>query len=500
LNKPHAVVIGAGIGGLVAALDLAGRGLPVSVFERWQRPGGKLRAVEIDGQHIDSGPTVFTMPWVFEEVFTAAGSSIGHHLRLQPADRLARHAWRDGSQLDLFADINRSTEAIAAFSSRSEAERYRAFCARAHKVYRTLERPFMRSQRPGMTSLIKASGVRGLLDLWRIRPFESLWRALGKSFRDPRLRGLFARYATYCGSSPLQAPATLMLIAHVEQAGVWQIDGGMRRLADALADLLENLGGKIHYDTPVSEIDVKHGRVRGIRLASGEHVAADVVVANTDVAAIEGGLMGSKATLAVPRRSSPQRSLSAVTWSLLAESSGFDLAHHNVFFPEDYPQEFNDIFGQGRLPANPAVYICAQDRGQGRSRPTGLERFFLITNAPATGDREPFKTATIAPLQSAVFQLLQDCGLNLEARPEHSIVTTPADFEARFPGTGGALYGSPAHGWRSSFSRPGSRSRIPGLYLAGGSVHPGPGVPMVALSGRLAAAAVAADLGLSEKS
>jgi 1-hydroxycarotenoid 3,4-desaturase len=499
LNKPHAVIIGAGIGGLVAALDLAGRGLQVTVFERSQRPGGKLRAVEIEGRHIDSGPTVFTMPWVFEELFAAAGSSIGDHLCMRPAELLARHAWRDGSQLDLFADIDQSAQAIAAFSSRSEAERYRAFCARAQRVYRTLDLPFMRSQRPSMASLIKASGLRGLVDLWRIRPFESLWRALGKSFHDPRLRGLFARYATYCGSSPLQAPATLMLIAHVEQAGVWQMDGGMRRLADAIAELLEKLGGKIYYDTTVREIDAPDGRVQGVQLASGAHVPADVVVANTDVAGLRSGLLGESAAAAVPRARDARRSLSAITWSLLAETSGFELAHHNVFFPDDYPQEFNDIFGQGRLPAKPAVYICAQDRGQGQSRHTGPERLFLITNAPAVGDRERFEAATIAPLQSAAFQLLRDCGLRLSTRPDCSIVTTPADFEARFPGTGGALYGSPAHGWRSSFSRPGSRSRIPGLYLAGGSVHPGPGVPMVALSGRLAAAAVAADLGIVQK-
>jgi 1-hydroxycarotenoid 3,4-desaturase len=495
LKKPHVVVIGAGIGGLVAALELARTGIHVTVLERSGYPGGKLRAVEIDGHPIDSGPTVFTMPWVFEEIFAAAGTTLQDHLCLQPAELLARHAWRDGSRLDLFADIDRSAEAITTFAGPAEAQRYRVFCARAKKTYRALEGPFMRSQRPGMTTLIRASGWRGLLDLWRIRPFESLWRMLGKSFNDPRLRGLFARYATYCGSSPLQAPATLMLIAHVEQSGVWQLDGGMRSLIAAIERLLLDHGGTIQYDTTATDIDIQRGKASGVKLASGERLSADAIIANADVAGIRAGRLGRTVAETFSSATKPQRSLSAVTWSLLAETSGFDLAHHNVFFPDDYPQEFSDIFDHARLPTRPAVYVCAQDRGANKSDPAGAERLFMIANAPAIGDREPFQAETIEPLESAVFQLLQDCGLTIKTRPGCSVVTTPADFEGLFPGSAGALYGSPAHGWKSSFSRPGARSRIPGLYLAGGSVHPGPGVPMVALSGQLAASAVTNDLG-----
>ena len=494
LNQPHAIVVGAGVGGLVTALDLARRGVQVTVFERAPQPGGKMREVEIQGHPIDSGPTVFTMPWVFEDIFADAGSRIDEHLQLVPAEVLARHVWVDGGQLDLFVDLERSAAAIAALAGQPEAQRYRAFCARAQKVYRTLDAPFMRSQRPGLRSLIAASGLRGLIDLWRIRPFQSLWRSLGRSFRDPRLRKLFARYATYCGSSPLQAPATLMLIAHVEQCGVWQIEGGMQRLAEAIAAMVSSKGGVIHYETAVAEIEVRGGRAAGVRLESGDWVPADVVVANADVASIQRGMLGRAAAAAVPRSASGHRSLSAVTWSMMAEPSGFELAHHNVFFPDDYPREFIEIFKQGRLPARPAVYVCAQDRGREHRGRIGPERLFLIANAPARGDLERFEADSIAAMESAVFKLLQDCGLNIQARPDQCIVTTPADFESRFPGTGGALYGAASHGWRSSFTRPGARSRIRGLYLAGGSVHPGAGVPMVAMSGRLAAEAVAADL------
>jgi len=493
----RAIVIGAGVGGLAAALDLAGRGLEVTVFERSANAGGKMCELDIQGHRIDSGPTVFTMPWIFEELFADAGSQLSEHLDLQPAELLARHAWADGGQLDLFADRDRSARSIADFAGQSEAKRFRAFCAHAEQVYRTLYGPFIRNQRPSPRSLIAASGLRGLVDLWRIRPFESLWKRLGKCFGDPRLRALFARYATYCGSSPLQAPATLMLIAHVEQCGVWQINGGMQRLADAMAALLTRNGGMIQYETAVREIDAHAGRATGVTLESGDRVAADAVVANMDVASIERGLLGDRAASALSSAGAGKRSLSAVTWSLVAETRGFELAHHNVFFPDDYPREFHDIFEHARLPTRPAVYICAQDRAPGSDCPSGRERLFMIANAPPSGDRERFESREIASLESAVFELLRACGLTVDAPPDHRVVKTPADFESRFPGTGGALYGSAAHGWRSTFSRPAARTRLHGFYLAGGSVHPGPGVPMVAVSGRLAAEAAAEDLGLA---
>ncbi len=495
-SKASAIVIGGGIAGLVAAVDLARRGLVVRLLESALQPGGKMREVEIDGRYIDSGPTVFTMPWVFEQLFADAGTDISEHLLLRPADLLARHFWRDGSRLDLFVDIERSAQAIAEFSDAAEAERYRRFCRRAEQVFNTLEHSFMRSQRPSPLSLITASGWRGLPNLLKIQPFSSLWRSLGQSFSDHRLRSLFGRYATYCGASPLQATATLMLIAHVEQRGVWQVDGGMRRLADALAMLLQRHGGEIRYDAAVSEINTRKQRAVGVRLASGESLSADVIIANADVASIGSGLLGPAAAAAVARPKVHQRSLSAVTFSVLAQTEGVELSHHNVFFPDDYPQEFVDIFKHQRLPANPAVYICAQDRGPGRAHGKGPERLFMITNAPARGDLETFTPEQLARTESATFGLLADCGLDTDYRPEHCVMTSPNDFERRFPGTGGAIYGAAPHGWRSSFTRPGARSRLAGLYLAGGSVHPGPGVPMVALSGRLAAAAAAADLGI----
>jgi 1-hydroxycarotenoid 3,4-desaturase len=495
MPTPHVAIIGAGVAGLVAALTLAARGLRITVLERAAAPGGKLREVEIAGSQLDAGPTVFTMRWVFDELLADAGTSLDAHVELRPAVTLARHAWNEGDRLDLFADLDRATDAIAAFAGPAEGRRYRLFCQRAQSVYETLERPFIRAFRPSLMGLLQDVGPRRLADLWRVAPFATLWDELARYFHDPRLRQLFARYATYCGSSPFLSPATLMLVAHVERDGVWLIEGGMYRLASALARIAEHHGAAFRYGAEASEVILAGGHAAGVRLDNGERIGADAVVINSDVAAIASGGLGGAITGAAPGISRSARSLSAVTWALLAETEGFPLVRHTVFFSADYAAEFNDIFRRGRLPAAPTVYVCAQDRGDSDAVAAhGRERLLCLVNAPATGDFRPTTASEIEQCEAATFGLLARCGLLVHRRPEVTKVTTPADFNRLFPATGGALYGRAAHGWSASFRRPNTRSEIPGIYLAGGSVHPGPGVPMAALSGRAAAACLLADL------
>jgi len=495
MRTKRVVVIGAGMAGLVAALELTAQGLQVTVLERAATPGGKMREVEIAGARLDAGPTVFTMRWVLEEIFADAGASLHEHVRLRPVETLARHAWSDKQRLDLFADVERSANAIGLLAGAAEGRRYREFSARARLIYQTLERPFIRSSRPSPLELVRRAGWRGLADLWQIAPFSTMWGALGEHFHDPRLRQLFGRYATYCGSSPFLAPATLMLVAHVERDGVWLVDGGMHQLAVALAGLAANLGATFRYGAHVEEVIVTGHRATGVRLATGERVEADAVLVNGDVAAISSGWFGLDVSRAVPRTPATSRSLSAVTWSMVARTDGFPLLRHSVFFSGDYAAEFDDIFQHARLPAEPTVYVCAQDRDDHGAAKEGVpERLLCLVNAPPVSDATHFDTSEIERCAARAFGLLERCGLRVDRQPENTIVTTPLDFDRLFPATGGALYGRASHGWMASFARPGSRTRVPGLYVAGGSTHPGPGVPMAALSGRLAAAALLADL------
>jgi 1-hydroxycarotenoid 3,4-desaturase len=488
------VIVGAGIGGLTAAIELAARGLEVTLIERAGSPGGKMRELAIGEHRLDAGPTVFTMRWVFEAICEAAGTSLEAEVALEQASILARHAWSEDQRLDLFADLERSADAIADFSGADERRRFLAFSEDAKAIYQTLKGPFISDSRTNPIGLVRRVGPSGLGGLINIKPFATMWSALGQHFRDPRLRQLFGRYATYCGSSPYAAPATLMLVAHVEQDGVWLVKGGMHQLAQTFARIAERQGARLRYQAEVQQIELERGRVRAVRLSDGERIPADAVVINGDTNAVASGLFGQDLRRAVPPTPSAERSLSAVTWNLVAKTQGFPLSRHTVFFSDDYQAEFDAILKQQRLPQRPTVYVCAQDRdAQDGPAPAGPERLLCLVNAPAIGDTHSFPSAEIEQCAESTFGLLERCGLSVQIDPAQTKITTPALFEQLFPATGGALYGRASHGWMASFSRPGARTKVPGLYLAGGSTHPGPGVPMATLSGRLAAASLIAD-------
>ncbi len=477
--------------GMACAIDLARAGLEVTVTERARQAGGKLREIPVGAQSLDAGPTVFTMPWVFEALFEAAGSTLEGLITLRPLEVLARHSWGE-SQFDLFADIQRSHDAIGTFAGAREAAGYLAFCREAQEIYDTLSASFLTAQKTGPLGLTRRVGLNHIGALLGIRPFDTLWRALGAHFADPRLRQLFGRYATYCGSSPFAAPATLMLIAHVEQSGVWVIDGGMARLAEALERLAVSLGVAFRYSADVEEILVRKGCACGVRLRGGEIVNANYVVSNADVAALSTGGFGKEAASAIGKTPGTARSLSAVTWGMETRTRGFDLLRHNVFFSADYRSEFDDIFKRDRLPATPTVYVCAQDRDPHGEGATAEERLLVLVNAPANGDRG-LDEEDLEACESRVFDHLKRCGLEVDMAAVPPVRTTPKDFNAMFPATGGALYGRAMHGWSAAFRRPGAKTRLPGLYLAGGGAHPGAGLPMAALSGRLAAQRLLTD-------
>jgi 1-hydroxycarotenoid 3,4-desaturase len=493
VSSTRVVVVGAGIGGLSAALSLAAAGCEVTVVERAATPGGKARHVHVGGRAVDGGPTVFTMRWVFEQLLGGAGFEPQAELPLTELGLLARHAWDEGGRLDLFTDTERSAEAISDLSGAAEADRFRAFCRRSARVYESLERRFMAAPRPSLPGLIWRSGLAGLPGLLATSPFVNLWKALGEHFHDHRLQQLFGRYATYCGSSPWLSPSTLMLIAHAEKLGVWSVAGGMHGLAQVLERCATARGARFVYGHAVERIEKRNGRASAVALDDGRVIEADAIIWNGDTQPIADGRLGDAIRGAVPARARVQRSLSALTWCMAARAEGFPLTRHTVFFSDDYAAEFEDILVRRRLPRGPTVYVCAQDRGDDGSAPAGEEGLLVLVNAPADGDLGPPDAASLEACTEATFGMLARCGLRLSSDPASTVLTTPAGFEALFPGSGGGLYGSASHGWQSSFTRPGSRSRVPGLYLAGGGVHPGAGVPMVSLSGQLAAQALLQD-------
>ena len=509
LAKAPVVIIGGGIGGLTCALDLASSGLEVILIEKESQVGGKIRQLNCSKDPlkpalIDSGPTVFTMRWVFDALFQKAGTSLESELKLEKLNILARHAWSKDERLDLFSDVEQSAQAIAAFSSPAEAKRFLQFSDQCRRLYKALEKPYMLSARPNFAGMISDLGMSGSKVLYEIGLFNNLWKSLGNYFHDPRLRQLFGRYATYCGSSPYQAPATLMLIADVEAQGVWALEGGMYSLVKTIRKLAEGKGVQFLTGQACEEILLDHGRISGVRLTDGTVLHTESVVFNGDLAALQTGLLNSEGSKALSAKMIPpspaKRSLSAITWSMNAKTDGFPLVRHNVFFNQNYHAEFDDIFSKRRLPVKPTVYVCAQDQSDVYQSSSNTQRLLCLVNAPANGDQSEFNAQEIDACEHETFGLLQQCGLNIDLDSAICQRTTPSLFNQLFPATGGALYGQANHGWMETFGRASAHSPIPGLYLAGGSVHPGPGVPMAALSGRMAAATLMGHLGLTKLS
>ena len=482
------VVIGAGIGGLTAALTLAAKGRPVHVLEAQPTLGGRIRSVPSDAGPVATGPTVLTMRHVFDTLFEEAGTRLDDHVGLHRQDVLARHWWPNSPDtLDLYADHRRTEDAIGAFAGADAARAFRAFHRKTAALYDTFQAPFMEAAEPSILSLGRRVMARpGVLPA--LLPGLTLAHSLRMRFRDPRLRQLFGRYATYVGGSPFQAPALLGLIWQAEAAGVYTIRGGIAALVEAMAQVIRSLGGTIETDAPVRTIETDGRGVTGVTLADGRRLPTDTVVFNGDPRALATGLLGDGTARVAPQTKRAPRSYSAHVWAFASPVSGPNLHHHNVFFSADEVQDFGTL-RRGLLPDDTTLYICAQDRGFGTAAPP-VERFEIILNAPATDGPPPDPQREYEQCLTRTIPALKRWGLTFAETPKRHALTTPSGFAARFPATAGSIYGQSPHGTFAALNRPRAQTAVPGLWLAGGGCHPGAGVPMAALSGRHAAAAI----------
>ena len=478
-------VIGAGMGGLAAAIRLAAEGRRVIVVEAADAPGGKARALHSVAGQVDTGPTVLTMRAEVDALFALAGMRTEEAVDLVPLPELARHFWPDGSRLDLFTDREANIEAIRAFAGPREADAFARFDRLAGRLHAAFEGPVMQAPRPDLSGILRGALAPGL---WpALLPGRSLLSLLRGHFRDPRLVQLFGRYATYVGGRPAQSPAVLALIWRAEAAGVWAVRQGMHGLALALARAAEGLGVEFRYGTRARGITRQGGRVASVEVEGGPAIPCAACVFNGDPGALRDGLLGEAARMSLPQRPVTP-SLSAWVWAFAARPRGVDLAHHNVFFTDDPEAEFGPI-GRGQMPERPTLYVCAMDRGLGPV--PDMERFEIIMNAPADQPPPPGEEALC---RTRTFPTLDRLGLVFSPEPATSALTTPARLAQLFPGSRGAIYGQSPEGTFAAFARPTAATALPGLYLAGGGAHPGAGVPMALISGRHAATACAAGL------
>jgi 1-hydroxycarotenoid 3,4-desaturase len=486
-GQPRAVVIGAGMGGLAAAIRLAAGGCRVTVVEAAETAGGKARARMTEAGPAAMGPTVLTLKSEVDALFALCGTTTEAEVQVTRLPRLARHWWPGSGPLDLYPDREANIEAIRAFAGPTEAQGFARFDASARALYAAFEQPVMRAAKPDLPAIARAT--LGQPKLWpALLPGMTLDRWLTQFFRDPRLRQLFGRYSTYVGGRPAHTPAVLSLVWQAEAQGVWAVTEGIQALAHALARAAETLGVRFHFATNARRITRQSGRVSQVETDQGHH-PADIVVFNGDPRALTDGHLGEAAQTAFKPPGKP--SLSAWVWSFAATPEGpraQDLIHHNLFFTADPKAEFGPI-GQGLMPQSPTLYLNAQDRELGPTSAT--ERFQIILNAPAGRPDHPDEDRSC---QDRTFPPLAQMGLTFSPPPTAEALTRPKDLAARFPASLGAIYGASPDGALAAFRRPVARTSLPGLYLAGGGVHPGAGVPMALLSGRQAALQALQDL------
>jgi phytoene desaturase len=488
------VVVGAGVGGLAAAARLAAAGHRVTVLEQAEVVGGKLGVHRADGFTWDTGPSLLTMPHVVAELFAATGAPLRAVLDLVPVDPVARYRFPDGTWFDAAWDVEALCANLDAALGPAAGAEWRRFLARASRVYEAVRVPFLSSPLDGPADLLRQS-LR-LRDLATIAPWSTL-RALGTRYLgDPRLRMLLDRYATYTGSDPRRAPAALASVPWVEQAfGGWYVRGGLRRLGEAIADRAVERGAALRTGAAVAALEPGGARRWTVRLGDGETLHAEVVVANADAAHLYGDLLPA-AVARGPLRSLRRAEASLSGFVLLLGLRGRTpgLAHHTVLFPADYDAEFDALFGPAPVPvADPTIYVSAPD--DPALAPPGDEAWFVLVNAPRQGQRGSGSAAAVdweapgvvATYADRLLDLLAARGLDVRGRVAHRSVITPADLERRTRAGGGAIYGTSSNGPRSAFLRPANRSPVPGLFLVGGSSHPGGGLPLVTLSARIVA-------------
>lgn len=483
-------IVGAGLGGLAAGIRLALAGQRVHILEKNARVGGKLNLEEGAGYTFDTGPSLFTMPWVVRELWAAAGRNADDVLDIRPVDPVCRYRWRDGTVWDhraalpdLLAEINRLEP--------RDAQGFFRFMAWAGAIYRATADPFLLAPFQGIQDFITP---RFLRDVAALDPLSTVAQAVDRHFRSRYLRQVFYRYATYNGSSPFRAPATFCVIPYIEFAeGGWYLGGGMYSLARAMLSLALELGVEVETGAEVVDVEASNGKTTGVRLAGGRRVAADLVVINVDA------LHGLRHLVAPEHRrvftnrrvEGYEPSCSGFVLLLGIDRDYPELAHHNIFFSPDYPAEFRAMFDLGVPAVDPTLYVAVTARSDAGHAPAGHLNLFVLVNAPATGPRVDWEREAQG-YRDLVVQRLEQAGLtDLSRHIRFERRITPADFAERYGAWRGAIYGPSSNSRSAAFVRPPLQSPdVAGLYFVGGSTHPGGGIPLVILGGRAVAATI----------
>jgi phytoene desaturase len=493
------IVIGAGMGGLAAAARLARAGLSVEIYEASDHTGGKCRTEWIGDYAFDTGPSLLTLPAVYRDLFKKTGKRLELVKEISPVDPAFAYHFADGTSLD-FANLSlpKICEEIDRVLGKKAGDQWHALMQRAEAMWDASRGPFIESELAPLRSLLRRKGF--MRDLRLIAPFTSLGAISHKYLESPYLEKIVQRYATYTGSDPRKAPAVLLTIAFVEATfGAWHVSGGIGTLGEALTQRCEELGVRIHLNVPVEKIITDKNGATGVVVA-GKAISADYIISNADSELTFNGLLPSSEKRAKKERKKLKRaekSLSGFSLLLGLDNTKIDSAppamkHHNVYFPEDYDREFDQVFDLNQPVDDPTIYICAPKdplmvRGENK------EAWFVLVNAPRHNPKDGWDWSKNPEEYAAkIIRKLDERGLKVSERLDVMEFRSPKDLEGSTGAPGGSIYGTSSNGTRAAFLRAKNRSDIANLYSVGGSAHPGGGLPLVGISGELVAESIIA--------
>ncbi len=502
-NKTKSIsIIGSGLGGLSAAIRLAHAGYDVTVYEKNPTPGGKARSITQNGYRFDTGPSLITMPFVIKELFESVGENPADWLTLNKLDNLCKYFYPDGTMLNAYSDREKFAAELEANTTenRNSLFKYLEYC---RTIYDLTADIFLFKDLYSLKTYSNLKAFKTLFKLPKIDSFRTMNEANRSFFKDERIIQLFNRYATYNGSDPYKCPATLNIISHVEYSiGGFFASGGMYSLTDALYRLAVKKGVKFRFNSPVEKIITDGKNVKGI-LAGGREIFSDAVISNADVYSTYGKLLNDNKSSAAKKYNKLEPSSSALVfyWGVNATSQKLDT--HNILFSGDYKKEFSELFDKKIYPSDPTIYIYISSKFSAGDAPEGKENWFVMINAP---NSEMTNAQSMSPpCQGGVSGFAGRGGLNeiretiltkirsltgydIKDKIESESVMTPGDIEDQTGSYKGSIYGISSNSRNAAFLRqPNISKQYKGLYFTGGSAHPGGGIPLVILSGKIAA-------------
>jgi diapolycopene oxygenase len=480
-------IIGAGLGGLAAAIRIAGYGMAVDLYEQHSHAGGKANELHLDGFRFDTGPSLLTMPFVLESVFTDAGEDVRNCLTIEPLSQHCKYFYPDGTEITAFADSDAFAKEIESKTKDSVAS-VKRYLNYSKGIYDLSTDLFLFNDIHELSTYREQGSPKTLLNLWKLDSLRTVHRANESFFKDPRVIQLFDRYTTYNGSNPYKAPATLNIIPHVEyNMGSFIVKEGIYRIPQALAELAKKQGVSIHTNRRIERIVHDHKQVQGIILDK-EMLSYDCVVSNADVFTTYQKLLQDETSRDAKRykRLEPSSSALVFFWGVRGGMSE-KLGVHNILFSADYRREFIELFDHKVCPRDPTIYIYISSLFNPSDAPEGYENWFVIINAPYDSGQD-WEREMREGRERIVEKINSVLHSDIEKHITCERFATPCDIEAQTMSHRGSIYGISSNSRTAAFMRQRNRSkRYRGLYFCGGSAHPGGGIPLVLLSGKIAA-------------